>query len=105
LIKDQKYNKLKFNQLQSQIENIINIYINKNIINFENRKLSEDLSNVNNIKASLMNKDKIISNYYIAHSNIIDIIKTYLSKNEGIIFEPIKLFTKDNKIFFLIIII
>ena len=48
-----------------------------------------------------MNKDKTISNYYIAHSSIIDIIKPYLSINEGITFKPIKLFTKDNnKIFY-----
>ena len=81
LIKDQKYSNLKFNQLKSQIDNIINMYINENIINLENRKLSENLSNVNNIKVSLMNKDKRIANYYIAHSSIIDIInliKIYL---------------------------
>jgi len=76
------------------------MYINKNIINLENRKLSENLSNVNNIKVILMNKDKRIANYYIAHSSIIDIIKPYLSINEGITFEPIKLFTKDNKIYY-----
>jgi len=50
LIKDKNYNNLKFNQLQSQIDNIINKYIYIKIINDENRKLNEDLSNVNNIK-------------------------------------------------------
>jgi len=100
LIKDPNYNNLKFNQLQSQIENIINVYINKNIINIENRKLNEYLANVNNIKVSLINKGQRITNYYIIHSSNIDIIKPYLSINEEIAFEPINLFTKENKIFF-----
>ena len=86
--------------MQLQIDNIIHVYINKNIINFEGRKLSENLANVNNIKVPLMNKDQRITNYYIVHSSIIDIIKSYLSINEGITFETIKLFTKDNKIFY-----
>jgi len=95
IIKDQKYNYLKFNQLKSQIDNIINFYINKNIINIEKRKLNEYLACVNNI-----NEGKRIKNYYIAHSSIIDIIKPYLSINEGIAFEPKNLFIKDKKIYF-----
>ena len=95
IIKDQKYNNIKFNQLKSQIENIINFYINKNIIYIEKRKLNEYLASVNNI-----NKGKRIKNYYIAHSSIIDIIKPYLSINEGIAFEPKNLFIKDKKIYF-----
>ena len=100
LIKDQKYNNLKFNQLQSQYDKIINTYINKNIINNENRKLKEDLANVNNIKFSLINKGQKIESYFIVHSSIIDVIKPYLSINEKITFDPTKLFNKDNKICF-----
>ena len=81
--------------MKSQIDNIINFYINKNIINIENRKSNEYLASVNNI-----NKGKIIKNYYIAHSSIIDIIKPYLSINKGIAFEPKKLFIKDKNIYF-----
>ena len=60
--------------MQSQFDNIINAYINKNIIS-ENRKLHEDLANINNIKVSLINKKQKKKNYYITHSNIIDMIR------------------------------
>ena len=86
--------------MQSQIGNIIKVYINENFIYIENGKLHEDLANANNIKIFLINKEERIINYYIVHSSIIDIIKSYLSINEWIIFKPIKFYIKDNKIFF-----
>ena len=98
LNKDKRYNYLKFYQSQ-QIENIIKEFINNNIFNINNI-LNEDLVNVSNIKASLVNIGKDLTNIYVIHSKIIDIIKPYLFKNEEISFKPIKLFIKENKKYF-----
>ena len=95
---DIKYKTLKFYQLQSQIENIIDQFIN-NIIFNENQKLNEDLAKVSNIKASLINKGKDLRNIYVTHLRIIDIIKPYLLKNKEIKLKPTKLYIKENKKF------
>ena len=79
----------------------MNEYINKYIDNNKIQKLNEYLSNISNIKASLKNKVKDLTNIYIIHSTIIDIIKPYLSKREEIIFKPINFGFKENKYFFL----
>ena len=97
LKKDKRYN-LKFYQLQ-QIENIFKEFLNNNIFNINNI-LNEDLVNVFNIKASLINNGKDLTNIYIIYSRIIDIIKPYLTKNDEISFKPTKLYIKDNKKYF-----
>ena len=102
LKKDKKYNNLKFHLIESQIETIMNEYINKFIPYNKIQKLNEYLSNISNIQTSLKNKVKDLTNIYVIHSTIIDIIKPYLSKREEIIFKPINFYFKENKYFFYI---
>ena len=102
LINDQIYNNLKFHQLESKIETIMNLYINNKNIHYNKiQKFNKYLSNISIIKAPLENKEKGLTNIYVIYSKIIDIIKPYLSKNEEIIFEPINFCFKENKHFFI----
>ena len=102
---DNNYNKLYYHNLDKEINNIIKYYSNKDILNFDEKLLSPELSNIKVIKAQLENKNNILiyKNCYIINSEIMDMIKKYFyfkgNKNNEINFEPKTLYASNNNIY------
>ena len=104
---DKNYNKLYYHNLDNKIDDIINLYIDKNDLNLNVNWLSQELSNLDKIEAQVQNNNEfyIYQNCYIINSKIMDMIKKFFfkndkkSKNNKIFLEPKQLYYNNKNIY------